>query len=113
MRIASWKYRAYVPGFEFPDSIRARQAAYDERWAQMLEAVADRVANNRHWTAPERENSEELLNRTIEETYAEESRGLPSERAQSFITLMRGIAELTTPLMSEIAEEFRSHAALN
>src|SRR5260370_38414371 len=43
MRIASWKYRSQVPGFDFPDSIRTQLAAYDDQSARVLEAMAARI----------------------------------------------------------------------
>ena len=64
MRITSWKYRAQVPGFEFPESIRVRQAAYDERSARMLEEMADRIEGHRLVMASGFDSAE-LLKRTI------------------------------------------------
>ena len=43
MRIASLKYRFQVPGFELPEAIRLAQQAYDDRSAQMLEEMAERI----------------------------------------------------------------------
>ena len=109
MRIALWKYRAQVPGFEFPRSVLVRQAAYDERSAQVLEEMADRIERARLGIARGFEDSGELLNRTIAETQAEESQGLQAGRAQSFITMLREIDCLTTSLASDIAAEFGGH----
>ena len=105
MRTASWRYRAQVPGFEFPENIRRLQADYDERSARMLEEMADWIGEDHPAPALRFDDAAELLRRTIEETRAEESRGLPAERAQSFVTLMRGIDGLTTSLATEIAAE--------
>jgi hypothetical protein len=71
--------------------------------------MADRFESDRPCASRGLEGSAELLKRTIEETQAEESRGLPPGRAQSFITLVRGIDGLTTSLASEIAAEFGGH----
>jgi multidrug resistance protein MdtO len=105
MRIASWKYRAQTPGFEFPRSVCVRQAAYDARSAQMLEQMADRVENDGPGIALGFDDSAELLKRTIEEAQAEELRGLPVGRAQSFITLFRDIDALTTSLAAGITAD--------
>jgi multidrug resistance protein MdtO len=43
MRIASWKYRLQLPGFELPDAMRTWQKLYDERSAGILNDLADRV----------------------------------------------------------------------
>jgi multidrug resistance protein MdtO len=111
MRVASWKYRAQVPGFEFPESIRVRQAAYDERSADMWEEMADRIEGHRPNMAGGLEDSTDLLKQTIEEAEAEQSRGLPAAQAQSFTTLLRGIDGLTAALASEVAAEFGGYTA--
>ncbi len=105
MRITSLKYRLQLPGFEWPESIRLRQQAYDEQWARMLEEMADCIEGDRPPIVRRSDESAELLKWTIEETLAEESRGLREGRAQSFIALMRGIDGLTRSLASEIAAE--------
>ena len=105
MRITLWKYRAQVPGFAFPERIRVRQAAYDERSARMLEEMADRIEGHRLGMAGGFDSAE-LLNRTIEETQAETSQGLADGRAQSFMALSREIDRLTTNLAAEVAGEF-------
>jgi multidrug resistance protein MdtO len=109
MRVASWKYRAQVPGFEFPENVRLRQAAYDDRSAGMLEEMADRIEGQRLGTAGGLEDSTDLLKQTIEEAEAEQSQGLPAGQAQSFTTLLRGIDGLTGSLASQVAVEFGSY----
>jgi len=111
MRIALWKYRAQVPGFEFPESIRVRQAAYDERSAYTLEEMADRIEGRRLGMAGRLDDSTDLLKQTIEEAEAEQLRGLPAGRAQSFTTVLRGIDGSTASLASEVAAEFGGHSA--
>ncbi len=105
MRITSLKYRLQLPGFEWPESVRLRQQAYDEQSARILEEMADCIDGDHTSIARGPDESAELLKWTIEEALAEESRGLPEGRAQSFITLMRGIDGLTRSLASEIATE--------
>jgi len=102
MRIAFLKYRLQLPGFELPETVRLRQQAYDEHSAQMLEAMADRVERNTPYASNTLEDSHELLERTLEAVQGETSQ-LPTGRAQSFITLLRGIDGLTACLSSEIA----------
>ena len=105
MRIASWKYRAQAPGFEFPRGVCVRQAAYDEHSARILEELADCIERGHLVIARGPGDSAELLKATIEEAVAEVPRGLPDGRAQSFVTLMRGIDGLTKSLASDIAAE--------
>jgi multidrug resistance protein MdtO len=107
MRIAFLKYRLQLPGFELPESIRLRQQAYDEQSARMLEAIAALIEQS---TPPARnsiEDSRELLKSTVEAIQGE-SAHLPVGRGQSFLTLLRGIDDLTTRLTSEITRDAAS-----
>ena len=80
MRITSLKYRLQLPGFEWPESVRLRQQAYDEQSARILEEMADCIDGDHTSIARGPDESAELLKWTIEETLAEESRGLPEGR---------------------------------
>lgn len=42
-RIALWKYRAQLPGFELPGTMRKCLQEFDEESAKMLDAIADRL----------------------------------------------------------------------
>ena len=106
MRIASLKYRFQLPGFELPGDIRVFQQRYDDRSAQLLEDMADRIERNGQAITARSDDSPDLLNQMLEETKASASRQLPPGRAQSFITLLRGIHGLTTSLAVEITAEF-------
>jgi hypothetical protein len=100
---ASLKYRLQLPGFELPERVRLLQQSYDEHSARMLEEMADRIEGD---AAPETnsvDNSQELFNKTIEGLQGEESSQLPPGRAESLITLLRGIDRLTTSLATEVA----------
>jgi len=103
MRIAFLKYRLQLPGFELPEPVRARQQAYDEHAARILEEMADRIEHNAPFESNTVEASHDFLNRTVEAIHAEQPAGLPAGRAQSLITLLRGIDHLTTCLASETA----------
>jgi multidrug resistance protein MdtO len=106
LRIVSWRYRAHLPGFELPESVRLRHQAYDDHSAHMLEEMAGRIERNAPQAANSIEESHELLNRMEEEIRAEEPAHLPPERAASFVGLLRKIDALTISLASEIAAEF-------
>jgi multidrug resistance protein MdtO len=43
MKIAEWKYRAQLPGFELPDPIAVELREFDEQLARALDAMADRI----------------------------------------------------------------------
>jgi len=74
----------------------------------MLEEIADRIEGNAAPATHSVEESHELLNKTVEASQGNESVQLPAGRAQSFLTLLRGMDGLTTSLMSEIAGDFAS-----
>ena len=42
-RIALWKYRLQLPGFEPPESIHQAQREFDNELAETLEGMADRI----------------------------------------------------------------------
>lgn len=106
MRNASWKYRAQLPGFELPESVRQRHQAYDDHSAHMLEEMAERIDGNAPPAGDGIEESHDLLNRMVEEIQSEESARLPPGRGASFVTLIRRIDSLTSSLASQIAAEF-------
>jgi multidrug resistance protein MdtO len=102
MRIASLKYRFKVPGFELPEAIRLAQQAYDDRSAQMLEEMAERIEGSVPQAGPPPEDAFELLEKTIQ-AYHEESQQAPAAHIWSFTTLLRSIDSLTNSLAAEIA----------
>jgi len=105
MRIAFLKYRLQLPGFELPEIVRLRQEAYDEHSARMMEEIADLIEYEKPPATNTVEDSHELLDRTVEAIQAQDSAELAPGRAQSFITLLRGIDGLTDSLACEIAKD--------
>jgi multidrug resistance protein MdtO len=106
MRIVSFKYRLPAPGFEVPDAVRARQAAYDDVSARMLEEMADRIEKLVPGAATTAQELSKLVDLKLRETESEASRVLPATQAQSFVTLLHGIDGLTNSLATEVATEF-------
>jgi multidrug resistance protein MdtO len=106
LRIASWKYRAQLPGFELPESVRRRHQVYDEHSAQMLEEMAEWIDGNAPDAGNSIQESHDLLEQTVEEVHDEDPAQLPPGPVASFVALLRSIDGLTTSLASEIAAEF-------
>jgi multidrug resistance protein MdtO len=106
MRIASWKYRLHLPGFELPEAIRVSQQKYDDRSARVLEDMAEWIEGSAPRERRMSADSRELLEQMLEECYVEESQRLPSDHYDSFVTLLRGIDGLTNSIAEEIAMEF-------
>jgi multidrug resistance protein MdtO len=106
MRIASLKYRLQLTGFELPERVLCALQEYDDHSARILEEMADRIEHNAAQARNSVDHSHELLNKTVQGIQAEEWPQWPTGRAQSLITLLRGIDGLTTSLASEMVAEF-------
>ena len=106
MRIASWKYRLQLPGFELPELARLSQQEYDGRSARVLEDMAEWIEGSAPREKRMSADSRELLEQMLEECYVKESQRLPADRYDSFVTLLRGIDGLTNSIAEEIAMEF-------
>ncbi len=105
MRSASLKYRLQLPGFVLPEAVIGSLQAYDERSAQMLEDVADRMEGKTPQGRPVSADSFALLEQTLELCRTDESRLLLSEHGATFVPLLRQIDRLTRRLASQIAME--------
>jgi multidrug resistance protein MdtO len=102
MRIASLKYRLQTPGFELPEAVRIQLETYDNDSARLLEKMADWIECNEPQAIDRREISDESPNRTAERIATEAAAQLPPGRAQSLMSLLRGIDEVTTVLAREV-----------
>lgn len=103
MRIASWKYRAQVPGFEVPDGVRLRHKAYDHVSARILEEMAGRIEKPVSGIEAKAEDLHQLLNQSLHDADAEAFQALPLAKAESFVALVHGIDALTNSLATDIA----------
>jgi multidrug resistance protein MdtO len=104
-RVASWKYRLHLPGFELPEAVQVFQQEYDNRSARVLEDLADRIDANAEVSSLS-EASREPLEHMLQNSRVKEQGHLADAHVQSLITLLRGIDGLTTSLAEEIAIEF-------
>jgi hypothetical protein len=91
-----------LPGFELPEALQARQRAYDNQSARVLEEMADRIENGTPQPAEDIQRSHELLNGAIQAIGNAQSPELPASRVQSFVAILRALDALTTSLASEI-----------
>jgi len=103
MRVASLKYRLQLPGFVLPEAVMISLQAYDERSAQMLENIADRMEGKTSQAVSA--DSFTLLEQTLELCRADESRLLLAEHGATFVPLLRQIDGLTSRLANQIALE--------
>jgi multidrug resistance protein MdtO len=107
LRITSLKYRLQLPGFDLPDTVRVCHREYDERSAQILEEMADRIESKPAEVKVTAQDTAESSARALEECCSSESQRLPALRVDSFITLLREIDQLTASLAKAIEMEFR------
>jgi multidrug resistance protein MdtO len=106
MRIASWKYRVQLDGFELPEAVQVSQKEYDDRSARVLEDLADRIESNSRQVRPISEDSSEHLVQMLHACCAKEEQPAAEAHTRSFIALLRGIDGLTASLAEEITMEF-------
>jgi multidrug resistance protein MdtO len=105
MRGASLKYRLQLPGFVLPEAVIASLQAYDERSAQMLENMADRMEGKTPQERSASADSFALLEQVLESCRTDESRLLLSEHGATFVPLLRQIDQLTSRLANQVAME--------
>ena len=64
-RIALWKYRAQLPGFELPDTVLASQHYFDQQSAELLDSIADRLEGKRTQQKADLEESFERVEQAV------------------------------------------------
>jgi multidrug resistance protein MdtO len=99
--IALWKYRARLPGFELPESVRVAQRGFDNELARALEAIADRIERRPSQVALF-EESLARLERAVSTYEGSEPQPETADRFQAFLSLHRRIESLTSSLKKEI-----------
>ena len=102
MRIALWKYRVQLPGFNLPDAIAAEQREFDDHLAQALDTMADRLEGKSSRQKDNFEDSFEQLQRTVRTCCSEGPQKLLTADLQAFLVLSRNIQSLTMSLSKEI-----------
>jgi len=99
MQIAEWKYRAQLPGFELPETIAVQQREFDDRLAESLDAMADRVEGRSRGAQETLQNARALLERTIQ---AYRPKGTSEGRYDALLLLGRKIESSILSLTNEI-----------
>jgi multidrug resistance protein MdtO len=101
-RIALLKYRLQLPGFELPGAVRAAQLEFDNRLAQALEGMADRMEDKGSETRENLESSFEHLEQTTLTCCSGSPEGAPAAELQTFLLLSGRIEKLISALDGEI-----------
>jgi multidrug resistance protein MdtO len=103
-RIALWKYRMRLPGFELPETIWRAQGEFDDELAKTLDAMADRFEGK---PAGARESAAldarfRHLEQTIQALGLRDSRKEVPMQLDAFLTLSRRAEQLAISLNGEI-----------
>ena len=99
MQIAEWKYRAQLPGFELPEAIAVQQREFDDRLAESLDAMADRVEGRSRGAQETLQDARARLERTIQ---AYRPKGTSEGRYDALLLLGRKIESSILSLTNEI-----------
>jgi len=99
MQIAEWKYRAQLPGFELPETIAVEQREFDERLAESLDSIADRIEGRSTGAQQTLQQARARLERTIQ---AYRLKGTSEGRFDALLLLGRKIESSIRSLTSEI-----------
>jgi multidrug resistance protein MdtO len=99
MQIAEWKYRAQLPGFELPEAIAVQQREFDDRLAESLDSMADRIEGRSTDAQQTLQEARARLEGTIQ---AYRPTGTSEGRFDALLLLGRKIESSILSLSSEI-----------
>jgi len=99
MQIAEWKYRAQLPGFELPEAIAMEQSEFDDRLAESLDAMADRMEGQSRGAQEKLQEARARLERTIQ---GYRPKGTSEGRFDALLLLGRKIESSILSLTNEI-----------
>jgi len=104
-RVALWRYRLQVPGFEMPAPVARAQQEFDKRLADVLDGMANRMSGENS----DRHNgfriSVEDLEKTIQTYDSGKSQEALTAQLGGFLSLSRKIASLTISLDNEMSAQ--------
>jgi len=101
-RIALWKYRAQLPGFELPDTVLASQHYFDEQSAELLDGIADRMEGKTTQQRADLEESFERVEQAVRSCRLGEPRKAPEPRLGILLQLCSRLKGLAIALDQEI-----------
>ena len=102
MRIALWKYRAKLAGFELPEAIQAAQQEFDYELAGKLDEIANRMESKATSGEEITQNLSARLELTIRTHSSKKPNGPLPTRFQAFLNLCRTTENLTISLDKEL-----------
>ena len=100
-RIALWKYRVQLPGFELPKPVAKTQEEFDHRLATTLDGMADRMEGKTSERSDSFRRSVKSLDQTIRTYYSGKSHEVAAQFG-AFLSLSRRIESLPLSLDEEM-----------
>jgi len=100
-RVALWKYRAQLPGFELPKEMQQAEQEFDNHLAAALDGMADRLDGSGPAPIDDWENTYTQLEEAGRKSFPNQPHHL-APQIQSFFFLSRRIADLADTLEKEI-----------
>ena len=101
-RIALWKYRAQLPGFELPEAIQAAQREFDYELARKLDEIANRMQSKNPSEEEITHSLFEQLEQAIRTHSSKETNAPFAVRFEAFLKLCRTAETLTISLGKEL-----------
>jgi multidrug resistance protein MdtO len=101
-RIALWKYRAQLPGFELPEAIQAAQQEFDYELAGRLDEMANRMQSKNPWEEEITQSLFEQLEQSFRTHSSKETNAHLAVRFEAFLKLCRTAETLTVSLGKEL-----------
>ena len=100
-RVALWRYRVRVSGFELPAPVATAQQEFDEALADVIDGMADRSEGKTSQGKDDFEDAFEDLERTVRSYCCEGPQGLLAPELRTFLALSRSIENVTSSLDNE------------
>lgn len=101
-RIALWKYRAQLPGFELPETVREREREFDDASAKMLDSIADSLEGRAGQQTGEVEKSFERLQVAVQTYNLKRPPETSGPDLETFLQLTSRFQRLATSLTEQI-----------
>jgi multidrug resistance protein MdtO len=102
LHISTWNYRIGLPGFDLPDPIHAAQREFDEEFARIVEAVANRLEGKPVEVRDNFDNYLQHLEQSVETCAATESQTALATGLRTYLARNRRIRAVTCALLHEI-----------
>ena len=101
-RLALWRYRVGVPGFELPAPVATAQQEFDEGLSDVVDRMADRLEGKASARKGDFEDVVRNLEKQVLSCCSKGPQGPLAAELQTFLALSRSIENVTLSLDSEI-----------